>query len=1492
MSTNNEEPSKKPLGIESATNHAPEVPEKVKYKVVQEDGSTIVYLPIQSFPSQSMRNIQRQIISDIEEHSAESYEILKQAILERIKIEPTIPDQPEVWKQLAPVTDFTKGGIIQKNARRIDAEILEKLTRKDTYECQVPRVQKPVKSFRYEVINPVAKQTVTDPFKLGSIPDFDTLIHLLRVMQAHERMSKHPCYMKTSLGLFDIKGIETMINFHHTAAIQRTVEEELSWFSSPYEKPCSMIKYPPTQNVRKFQDILYNSSIGSVLPDCEMMVEDLAYICCGRSLLVKHIEWVLTKLNSMQTETYCILVDNNHDNDDDEERRKLTVKSSIADRRTKPKSLVFIFTVNDASIVSETKGCHYVLCYVHRDEKKIVYADSQGLTPHNTFLNAVREYYTLIFEQDIIGFSLSYCHDYRLNEREVHVCERGLSCALFYPLHENMFLSGLVVAIVAAIACLAKEFFQVLTVNNKDDSVASDIYLRDAEKYSTYLRHVVICWLVEKAINVNYLVPVSFSNGDAAEREAEVSLDAIMLDHGEYTDSIASVSVNDNVIEELRMEVSVEELEHASQSEAVDDSKSDNQNRSETKDESGVGTSMKTNQQVGDFNDLDVNMESSESQSLSMDQSTDTIIESSESVAQSSASQSAISEKTSEKSFIVSHSQIHDFQEAADEVVAKKPKSKRGEHKRPTRQCPYCDYTSRRSYNVKRHVDRSHKDQKVKDALKSCETGKCICMECGHRCQRVKDMRQHLANKHQMIFHGEVLEFHDEKDFNEWKSRIEENDLCFFLKAGNKSVREGEIVYYLYCNHSGFYRPRLTDGSRPTRKFDSIKIDNNCTAALRVIKKADAPITVEACYTHYGHSRDFRGVWLSMDKRRLIETKKQNGTRGEVFKELRDSLIVRGKHCTESRPMRTVFGVDDVMKHNDDHLSLLNWIVEWDDSGVNPVIYYKLKNIEHAMEEMAADDFIIVLQSELQKKMAVQFSHYGLCCVSVQCSSYVLTSLVVIDDFNDGHPVACCISNCTDDATMRIFFTQVQQNVGELKPAWFACDYSINDFYEVFTEITNSNPRRLLYLSGVEEYFIDELSSIQNIVKEVGIYEMLFTAIQDITEMAFEDVINLLLQRKAKNPEQVFCSLQRWLRRKHEWAFCYRPTDVDSPAEEFKSWIVQRFSESMVNKRVDTAVFNLLSYVRSKWLNRLENISKCEGRRCWRENERRHSTAEEMPLNSVKPLEDRDDKYEVMDENKTFTIRIKSDKACKCLLKCTECNICPHVYNCSCPESVLNAKLCTHTHLLSRYLSRKFGRRQAKRTGASNEAFISEQDSDASSNSADQELTTCVYGSSGVKPLKEKVLALLKVLTCDVKYCDDHEQLKKYKESIQKILNSKEEQVVSICALVFCVHEDLASSEIIDVDTLRYFALGRRNLIKHICPSFFVNCRGGWMFAKKGERPQTTNIQQEHSYNKYLGIYTFHSGELVKFGSLHEEALRPLQDNMAELGLTEQLLCY
>ena len=195
-------------------------------------------------------------------------------------------------------------------------------------------------------------------------------------------------------------------------------------------------------------------------------------------------------------------------------------------------------------------------------------------------------------------------------------------------------------------------------------------------------------------------------------------------------------------------------------------------------------------------------------------------------------------------------------------------------------------------------------------------------------------------------------------------------------------------------------------------------------ASMTVTILADKSLRVDAILTHYGHEKELQHLRITKRKRQEVAAKlKQGVSRKNILDEVRESVSGNlGRHHLIAKKdlanIERMYGLRNVQHHSNDQHCVLAWIEEWRQSEHNPNLYCKLQGQEGF--DLMNEDFFIVEQSPLQKQMFEIFSHKGVCC------DFSLTTVLVIDEFGQGFPVAWCLSSHEDFATMTIFFNEIK----------------------------------------------------------------------------------------------------------------------------------------------------------------------------------------------------------------------------------------------------------------------------------------------------------------------------------------------------------------------------------------------------------------------------------------------------------------------------------
>ncbi|XP_032235552.2 uncharacterized protein LOC116617195, partial [Nematostella vectensis] len=367
----------------------------------------------------------------------------------------------------------------------------------------------------------------------------------------------------------------------------------------------------------------------------------------------------------------------------------------------------------------------------------------------------------------------------------------------------------------------------------------------------------------------------------------------------------------------------------------------------------------------------------------------------------------------------------------------------------------------------------------------------------------------------------------------------------------------------------------------------------------------------------------------------------------------------------------------------------------------NPVLYYKLQGqIAEEGYDLQKSDFFIVLQSQIQKNMLTRFGHKGICCDSTHGTNaydFTLTTILVMDEFDQGFPVGWCLSSHEDFITMTIFIREIRKNCGVIQSKFFMSDMA-PQFYNAWIAIMEGlRPAKLICTWHTDKAWQLELRrKIGSKQVQEEVYKMMRTALQETNEDVFEKLLLALLNYLGSKTIEFYEYFRKdWVLKKKEWAYCYRKgmgINTNMYVEAFHRVFKRVYLKGKVNKRVDTCLVNLMQYVRDKAFNRMIKMTK--GKLSYRINNisKRHKQSLLMsPQNAVTVG---DGVWSVSSDDNKHVYRVVLHANCcpedtKCKVRCKECNICIHQSQCTCPDSLITTTICKHIHLAKRLAEQK-----------------------------------------------------------------------------------------------------------------------------------------------------------------------------------------------------------
>ncbi|GFQ95769.1 c2H2-type domain-containing protein [Trichonephila clavata] len=194
------------------------------------------------------------------------------------------------------------------------------------------------------------------------------------------------------------------------------------------------------------------------------------------------------------------------------------------------------------------------------------------------------------------------------------------------------------------------------------------------------------------------------------------------------------------------------------------------------------------------------------------------------------------------------------------------------------------------------------------------------------------------------------------------------------------------------------------------------------------------------CSTHYGHgnSLPFFRLTGEEEKTHCVFFRKKIEV-SVILENIRNDMLSREHisriHLTTRQDIKNIkrsFGLTN-QRHADDATSVRLMLEEMAELGAdNPILGCKFQGcLSSEYEGLNNEDFFLAIQHPLQKETLKKFGKEIVCVDSTHGTdsyNFKLITVLVVDDFGEGFPVAWCISNQEDFTVLRKKFLLIKNN--------------------------------------------------------------------------------------------------------------------------------------------------------------------------------------------------------------------------------------------------------------------------------------------------------------------------------------------------------------------------------------------------------------------------------------------------------------------------------
>lgn len=255
-----------------------------------------------------------------------------------------------------------------------------------------------------------------------------------------------------------------------------------------------------------------------------------------------------------------------------------------------------------------------------------------------------------------------------------------------------------------------------------------------------------------------------------------------------------------------------------------------------------------------------------------------------------------------------------------------------------------------------------------------------------------------------------------------------------------KSKSNIKFDYYI-CHRSGHPAMKMKAGQRV--RAPSIKIGNTCPASIDVKKVSSGKVCVKFHTTHTGHSLSVGSLRLTAaDKEMVAHLVQQGLSDNAILKKVRDSVHsenIRRVHLLDSQDIsniRRVYKLDSSYGHEDDAISVRMWVDQQQSLGSEScVLYYKAQGADDDNKKLSVEAFMLVMMTPFQREVATKYCGEKVLVDTTHGTNkykFDLTTLMTVDEFGVGIPVAYCLSTYTDTVSMEIFFEHLVNITGKI----------------------------------------------------------------------------------------------------------------------------------------------------------------------------------------------------------------------------------------------------------------------------------------------------------------------------------------------------------------------------------------------------------------------------------------------------------------------------
>ena len=208
---------------------------------------------------------------------------------------------------------------------------------------------------------------------------------------------------------------------------------------------------------------------------------------------------------------------------------------------------------------------------------------------------------------------------------------------------------------------------------------------------------------------------------------------------------------------------------------------------------------------------------------------------------------------------------------------------------------------------------------------------------------------------------------------------------------------------------------------------------------------------------------------------------------------------------------------------------------------------------------------------------------------------FLLISVMVIDDYGEGIPVAWMLSNREDAVALRKFLNGIKYVCGNIEPMWFMSDDAEQYFNAWKSVFVSSITRKIICVWHIDRSWRKALyDHIQDKKEQTYVYHTLYLLLQELNESRFRMMLQAFLTHLHAKHNNFYTYFKvQYCFRVQEWAACFRKgciANTNMFVESFHRTLKVVYLQHKQNRRIDFLLVILSKIARDKVFERLRKL--------------------------------------------------------------------------------------------------------------------------------------------------------------------------------------------------------------------------------------------------------------------------------------------------------------